>query len=374
MKIVTMVTVVAVLLNAMAPTLAHAAIYLQGTEVNANTLIRDAYVAVTYYDSKDEEKMEKGWIDAIDKTAFTIRSGGLKSEKTIAYANVVSVIMSGESTVPAKQMNEVNGYIRTRKIDEIKTEQAAQQLRQKTVTVLSRGQIDPSKIMPGWYAYAIYTSKGAEVTTTGRITRQDSVRIVISVQAERALNRFQEERALKISKTIAYRDMDTLVISQSAQSIDAWRKLNKYDAYNTRVRIYVPSRSKWWMVGEVVKMTPDTLVIQRGRKLLSVPHSAISNFEVSLGQYRNTGKGLMVGLALNALLWGSVASGVDNEKNNIGLIYVLPIATAAFLIIPLSIGALIKSDKWVEVSPHNFNLSVAPTSSKGLRAALTFNF
>ena len=121
-------------------------------------------------------------------------------------------------------------------------------------------------------------------------------------------------------------------------------------------------------------MTPDTLVIQRGRKLFSVPRSEISNFEVSLRQRRNTMKGLAVGLALNAFLWGAVASSDDNEKNNIGLIYVLWIATPSLLIIPLSIGAIIKSDKWVEVPPQRLNLSLAPTSTKGLRAAFTFNF
>ena len=166
--------------------------------------------------------------------------------------------------------------------------------------------------------------------------------------------------------------MDTLVISQSAQSIEAWRKLNKYDAYNTRVRIYVPSRSKWWwMVGEVVKMTPDTLVIQRGRRLLSVPRSAISKFEVSLRHYRHTGKGLMVGLALNALSWGSLAT---DDEATLAEGYAVIIMTPVLLIIPTFIGALIKSDKWVEVPPQRLNLSVAPTSTKGLRAALTFNF
>ena len=117
MKIVAIIIFMAILLNATAPTLTHAAIYLQGTEVNADTLTQDAYVQVTYYEVNGQEKTERGWIDEIDETTFTIRSGGLKSEKTLAYANVVSVIMSNESTVPAKQMNEVNGYIRTRKID-----------------------------------------------------------------------------------------------------------------------------------------------------------------------------------------------------------------------------------------------------------------
>ncbi len=71
------------LLNAMAPTLAYAATYLQGSEINANTLIQDAYVAVTYYDSKHKQKLDKGWIDAIDETSFTIRNG-LWGKKTIA--------------------------------------------------------------------------------------------------------------------------------------------------------------------------------------------------------------------------------------------------------------------------------------------------
>ena len=142
-KAIAIFVTAAFLLNAMAPTLAHAAIYLQGTEVNANTLVRDAYVAVTYrdskgqermekgwYDSKGQERMEKGWIDEVGETSFTIRSGGIKDKKTIAYDKVVSVIMSDESTVPAKQMNEVYRFIRNMGI----------QL--EVVTVISRGQID----------------------------------------------------------------------------------------------------------------------------------------------------------------------------------------------------------------------------------------
>ena len=117
MKIVTMVMVVAILLNMLAPTLAHAAIDL--AEINANTLVRDAYVAVTYYDSKGKQKLEKGWIDAIGETSFTIREGRFRDKKTIAYDKVVSVIMSEESTAPVKQMNEVNRFIRNMKAREI---------------------------------------------------------------------------------------------------------------------------------------------------------------------------------------------------------------------------------------------------------------
>ena len=102
-------------LNAMASMLAHAAKHLQGDQVNANALVRDAYIAVTYRDGNDRERTARGWIDAIGETSFTIRSGGLKSKTTIAYAKVLSIIMSEESSVPATQMNEVNRFIRDEK-------------------------------------------------------------------------------------------------------------------------------------------------------------------------------------------------------------------------------------------------------------------
>ena len=117
-------------LNAMAPALAHAAKHLQGDQVNANALVRDAYIAVTYRDGNDRERTARGWIDAIYETSFTIRSGGLKSKTTIAYAKVLSIIMSETSSVPAKQMNEVNRFIRNmkaREIEQAKREGGAEQ-------------------------------------------------------------------------------------------------------------------------------------------------------------------------------------------------------------------------------------------------------
>ena len=74
-KLAAVFVIATLLLNALAPTLAYAATYLQGTEVSADTLIQDAYVAVTYYDSKNKQQLEKGWIDAIGETSFTIRNG-----------------------------------------------------------------------------------------------------------------------------------------------------------------------------------------------------------------------------------------------------------------------------------------------------------
>ena len=120
-------------LNAMAPALAQAAKHLQGDQVNANALVRDAYIAVTYRDGNDQKRMARGWIDAIGETSFTIRSGGLKSKTTIAYAKVLSIIMSEESSVPAKQMNEVNRFIKDEK-------RRAAELKAKTGVIHLQGE------------------------------------------------------------------------------------------------------------------------------------------------------------------------------------------------------------------------------------------
>ena len=105
-----------------------------------------------------------------------------------------------------------------------------------------------------------------------------------------------------------------------------------------------------------------------------MPLSSVSNLEVSIGQYRNTFKGLGIGLGISGLLIAVVlVSGPGGGDFGMGLLVSLhaaiPITTVA-----TTIGLLMKSDKWVEVPPDRLNLTVAPTSGKGLRAALTFSF
>ena len=397
MKIAAMVTVVAVLLNAVTPTLAYAATYLQGAEVNANTLVRDAYVQVIYRDSNGQKKTVKGWIDAVNETSFTIRSGALFGKKTIAYDKVVSLIMSDESTVPAKQMNEVNRFPgekkrekeRAKKKEEKveqarreaemaqgKIEHAMRKLNQKTVTVMSRENIDPSKIIIGWYAHVVYTSKGGtEKTATGRIVNKDTTGITIKVR---------KRWGRTTDWTIDYDDIVTLVVDKHIQDIEKYREIGTQ--YNARVRFNAPSISKSRMVGKLIKMTQDTLVIQRefappyGRKFYQVPLSAISNLEVSIGHYRNTGKGMLFGFVLGTAIFAATTitaeetpegSFVDTQ----GLAELIgTIGGVSIFFISTLFGAASKSDKWVEVPPERLSLSVAPTSTKGLRAALTFNF
>ncbi len=362
-KLATIFVVATLLLNAMAPTLAYAATYLQGAQVNADTLIQDAYVVVTYCDSKNKQQLEKGWIEAIDETTFQIRFRALFGKKTIAYNKVLSVIMSEEVTSRGKQINEVERFIQEmekREVKALETEQAAiQRLNQKTVTVMSRGQIDPSEITKGWYAHIVYTSQGAG-KAINRIVDKDSSRITLKYGAD--------------TYDIAYNDIDTLIVAKHMREIESYRETGA--KYNARVRVYAPSIQKAQMIGKLLKMTQDTLVIQKGRSFYQVPVSSISKFDVSLKQYRNTGKGLKIGLAAGTIMtilinvpdWGG------GDLQGLAELLATAIYVPPLVVIPTLIGAITKSDKWVEVSPQRLNLSLAPTYSKGLRAALTFNF
>ena len=352
------------LLNAMVPTLAYAATYLQGAEVNAGILIQDAYVAVTYYDSKNKQTLDKGWIDAIDETSFTIRNG-LWGKKTIAYTKILSLVMSEEATT-LRQINEINRWFSGNMAERgIETEQAAiQRLNQKTVTIMSRGQIDSSKITKGWYAHIIYTSQGTRGTAISRIAGKDSSRIALKNGTD--------------TYNIAYTDIDTLIVAKHMQGVEQYRETGA--KYNVRVRVYAPSIQKGQMVGRLIKIMQDTLVIQKGRSFFQVPVFSISTFDVSLKQYRNTGKGLIIGLTAGAGMAILIKTQVKGEGfegdgwEEFTEFFMTLIFVPSIIGISTLIGAITKSDKWVEVSPQRLTLSLAPTSTKGLRAALTFNF
>ena len=266
--------------------------------------------------------------------------------------------MSEEATTIG-QMNEVNRFIGNMAERGTETEQAAiQRLNQKTVTVMPRGQINPSEIAKGWYAHIVYTSQGA--TGISRIVGKDSSRIVLKYGFD--------------TYNIAYADIDTLIVAKDLREIERYRETGA--KYNARVRVYVPSIQKGQMVGKLIKMTQDTLVIQKGHRFYQVPVSSISKFDVSIKQYRNTSKGLKIGLAAGTIMtilinvpdWGG------GDLQGLAELLATAIYVPPLVVIPTLIGAITKSDKWVEVSPQRLNLSLAPASSKGLRAALTFNF
>ena len=358
------------LLNAMAPTLAHAATYLQGTEVNANTLVKDAYVQVTYYDGKGKQKLEKGWIYAIGETTFEIRSRALFGKTTIAYDKVVSVIMSDEVKRSVKQINEVDRFMRKRVVGQAEQDRlqaAIQTLNHKPITVMVRGQIDTSQVPWNAYVHVVYTSKGEKENAAGRVVNKTASSII-------TLQNTQQDGKIAYDNiaysNIAYDNMDTLLVANDWQDIERYREIGAQ--HNAKVRVKAIYQKR--VTGRLVNMTQDTLVIQSGRTFFQVPRSSISNLEVGIGKRRNTNKGMALGAIIGlAILVPSVLR-EDPEWRGLAFVVYGGVISLPIYIVSTLIGAAIKTDNWVKVSPQRLNLSVAPTSSKGLRAALTFNF
>ncbi len=294
----------ALLLNAMMPTLAHAATYLQGTEVNASTLIRDAYVAVTYYDSKGKQKLEKGWIDAVGETSFTIRFGTFLGKKIIAYDKVVSAIMSDESTVRAKQMNEVNRFIRNMRVREI--EQAkkgvktrVEQPKREAKAEFETGEIDSSTVKPGAFVEVIY-GQGKRDPVSGEWERLNNVKgYVKAVDAEYMIigERFWEEQVVldRIQK---------LIISDSARELD-----RSGDEIGGAVA--TAYRSVWTFLG----VAPGTVILIGENFSISFVH-VFAGFELGTGQF-STSIEAGYGAPIEALEWGV---GVFSINGNFHLI------------------------------------------------------
>ena len=203
---------------------------------------------------------------------------------------------------------------------------------------------------------------------------------------------FTIQNSLLGKATIAYTKVSSMVMGKDVVRMEREMKkietetkaIQRFKTHNAKVRVKAPSLSKKRIVGEVVKMTQDTLLLREGRTFLQVPMSSITNLEVSLGQRRNTGKGfrigLGVGLAVSTSLFiyaGYLSKKYKDVHGNIDAL--APGLAGAYLgpsivILSTFIGAATKSEKWVEVSPQRLNLSIAPTSTKGLRAALAVNF
>ena len=152
------------------------------------------------------------------------------------------------------------------------------------------GEIDLLKLRKGWYAYVVYTSEGAKRTITGEIIDKDEGRIMIKSKYN-AWKRFE----------IAYGDIGIVVVARDPGDIKRWRKarqvIQRLQGKKSKVRFKVPSISRKWIVGRLVKVSPDTFRIFTERGSEYVPHSQISNLEVSIGRRRQTVKGLLIGVA-----------------------------------------------------------------------------
>ena len=500
MKSIAIFVAASLLLEMLAPTLAHATQHSQGTQVEGDTRAETAEKAeevaervIQWLYEKDVRVMPRGEIDLsklrkgwhahvvytskgvqrtatgkiLDKDADGMvvrksRKSRAKSWKQweIAYGDI-DIVVVAQDPRDLERWQKLRQDIKMRTIPmkgEV-AEQAVQMFYGKDVMVMSRGEIDPSKLRKGWHVYVVYTSKGVKETATSQIFDKDADGIVIQSRAS-TLWRADRERW-----DIAYEDIDTLAVAKDRRDIERWRRLTEGGlivmsrgeldlsklrtgwyadvvytsegakrtitgyildkdadgiviqprgrnweqweiAYGnidilvaaqdprdmkgwtevrkviqqlqekvSKVRFIAPSISRGWIVGRLVKVSPDTFKIFTERDFDYVPHSQISNLEVSIGRRRNTDKGIIIGLGLGLTVLAPFVIG-DNSGE---LHWLVAYYTTMFIALPVFIsctliGAAIKSDIWAEVPPQRLNLSISPTPTRGLRAALSFNF
>ena len=104
----------------------------------------------------------------------------------------------------------------------LKRWQKARQAIEKVV-VMSRGDLDVSRLATGWYAHVVYTSEGIEGAATGEIIDKDADRIVIEYRPR--ASRYGRAKWKRLE--IAFDDIDAIAVAQDRGDVEVWRKVRQ---------------------------------------------------------------------------------------------------------------------------------------------------
>ena len=381
MKSIAIFVAASLLLEMLAPTLAHATQHSQGAQVEGDTRSGTAEKAgevadqaIQWLYEKNVRVMSRGKIDPSKFTrgwyAYVVYTskGGKKTVTGPIFDKDADGIVIKTRARPWERWEIAYGNIDILAVAKTQRDMGRWRKRfEEGLFVMSRGELDLFKLRKGWYAHVVYTSKGVKEAVTGPIFDKDADGIVI-----KSRNRPWEQWE------ITYGDIDTLVVAKDQRDIEGWIEagevIQQLQEKEFRVRFIAPSISSWWIIGRLVKVSPDTLKIFTKRGFEYVPHSQISNLEVSLGRRRNTGKGMAIGAVLGLGLLFLPVTSTEGELQGLATYYAMMYIALPIFISCTLIGFMIKSDRWAEVPPQRLNLSISPTPTRGLRAALSFNF
>lgn len=274
MKAIALTMIAAVLVTIFGPTRSQAAqkrvrkditVMLRG-EIDPAKLKKGSYAYVVYH-SRGAERAAWGEISQIYPDAFVIKRAEVPLERLEITFTAIDIL----TTTEIKHHFEAG--------------QLTRPLVHKVATIPGE-DLDPSKLVIGWYAHVIYTRQDLKGTATGELVGQDPDGISIKPLDEPAETR-----------TIAYSEIDTLAFTRSAQGLRRWQRWNKtgvvgmsrmsLDPHIIEKDLYVfvvcmdegVGRSAW---GRVVNSTAGRIVIQRGgdsfaqREKVEVEYDAVA--------------------------------------------------------------------------------------------------
>ncbi len=147
---------------------------------------------------------------------------------------------------------------------------AAQKPEVKGVMVMSRGEVDPTTLKMGLYAYAAYKAEGIEASAWGRIVQIEPDGITI-----------ESEAAPSKTRKIAFGEIDILAVAENRLSFESWLNarlaaekitvMSRKDLDLTKLASgsYVHAAYTWRGLkrasfGKVLEVAPDGIWVESG--------------------------------------------------------------------------------------------------------------
>ena len=249
--------------------------------------------------------------------------------------------------------------------------------------VMSQSNLDLSKVKKGWQAYVVYKFEdGTRAELTEITSLEEELLVVRSSYAGGdqfwADGKIAQEDIIIIVAAEKRGDITEL---KNARQVIRHLPLNPRIRFNASRFANIATEAKS-VVGRVHEVRQDTLVVGAGlssQEVFRVPISSIDDFQINVGRYRNTNKGMAIGslLGLGVLLLAVSADATDSRSE--GYEWFVTTYAAAIVSFPIFvcstlIGYSIKTEKWVEVPLKGIDLSVVTSVNKGIGAAVTLKF
>jgi hypothetical protein len=338
MKIVRLILVVALLSQTFFG-IVQATTQLEGASVVPERLVKDYFAEVKYRDHKNKVKTARGFIKNIEKETFHIRNGLWKVD--IAYRDVVVIVM-------APQSQDVDRFLK--------------QLKKKTVIQMAGDQIDRSELKENRYVVVNYIQDEQPMVAFGRIRGFGGQGLIVKGDRE---------------WRIPYDAIEALTLSDNKGDIKQFQQ--KGAVYDAKVLVTAPDMWSKRIWGRVEQVRGDTLVVRQfqDKSRLFVPVSKIEKLEVSVGMRSATGKGMMVGLGIgSAIMTLGIVSAARDDSELAGLqVYIAFVLAVPVLGICTLLGAMSRSDHWVEIPTNRIDLGIRPVSPQGPpQAVFTIRF
>ena len=139
-----------------------------------------------------------------------------------------------------------------------------------------------------------------------------------------------------------------------------------------RVRVKAPSISRHAFFGSIVRITADTLFVEkktlRKVRVAAVPIDAVTKLEISRGKRGNAGKGFVAG----SLIGGVIGVGFSKMKlfgEEIGPAPIFVFGGGGALI-GICFGVMTSTDRWEVTSLKRLRLGISPQRNRTIQLSV----